>query len=68
VLLIEHDVSLVMRVCDRICALDFGRTIASGTAEEIRNDPRVVAAYLGSPASPPTPLETADESAGAATG
>ncbi|MGD9997453.1 MAG: ATP-binding cassette domain-containing protein [Ilumatobacteraceae bacterium] len=48
VLLIEHDVSLVLRVCDRVEALDFGRSIASGTSDEIANDPVVIAAYLGS--------------------
>jgi sulfate-transporting ATPase len=51
ILLIEHDVALVMRVCDRICALNFGKTIASGTRDEVRNDPAVVEAYLGTPAS-----------------
>lgn len=50
VLLVEHDVSLVFSVCDRVVALDLGIDIANGTPEKVRDDPAVHAAYLGMPA------------------
>jgi branched-chain amino acid transport system ATP-binding protein len=47
VLLVEHHMGLVMRISDRVVALNFGRVIAEGTPEEVQKHPDVISAYLG---------------------
>ncbi|ROO87889.1 amino acid/amide ABC transporter membrane protein 1 (HAAT family) /amino acid/amide ABC transporter membrane protein 2 (HAAT family) /amino acid/amide ABC transporter ATP-binding protein 1 (HAAT family) [Actinocorallia herbida] len=60
VVMVEHDMGLVLDVCDRVVVLDLGRVIAVGTPEEIKADPAVVAAYLGG-AHPPEPAAQTEE-------
>ena len=51
-LLIDHDMGLVMNICDQIIVLEFGKVIAAGPPDEVRRDPLVVKAYLGGAAAP----------------
>jgi branched-chain amino acid transport system ATP-binding protein len=73
VILVEHNMQVVMGVCEEILVLDHGETIAQGTPEEIRKHPKVLAAYLGeevegeedTPEPPPqTPTDGGDEEGG----
>jgi branched-chain amino acid transport system ATP-binding protein len=47
VILVEHDMSLTMEICDEILVMDYGRILAEGSPQEIQQNPEVIAAYLG---------------------
>ena len=55
ILLVDHDMELVLTICDRVVVLDLGRVIACGTPEEVRADEAVISAYLGLPPDPAAP-------------
>ena len=50
ILLVEHHMGMVMRLSDTVVVLDFGRVVATGSPAQVREDPAVLAAYLGTPA------------------
>jgi branched-chain amino acid transport system ATP-binding protein len=61
VLVVDHDLRLIMRLCERIHVLAEGKTICEGTAQEVRRDPAVVQAYLGTAGEPPTTSHLVNE-------
>ena len=63
VMLIEHDMNLVMGICEGICVLDYGKVIAKGTASEIQSNPTVIEAYLGRKNSKPEDSKAAGKEA-----
>ncbi len=60
-LLVDHDMGLVLGICDEIVVLEFGKVIARGPADTVRRDPQVIAAYLGSAAAALAPSELGQE-------
>ncbi|MGW0175016.1 ABC transporter permease subunit [Rhodococcus sp. NPDC003322] len=59
ILLVDHDMELVLTICDRVVVLDLGRVVCCGTPDEVRSDPRVISAYLGLPAEEVDPAHEA---------